>query len=291
MSISTVKININGVDYTLTNSGGNNWTATITAPSKTSYNQPDHVFECVATATNAAGTSGTGTANLRVKETVKPVVNIVSPTTGAYVANSKQPVVFTLVDESGGSGVNLASLAVKVDGKAVTGGIASTAITNGYTVTYTPASAMSDGEHTVTVTVSDNDGNAAAAKSTTYTIDTVPPVLNVTSPAAGLITATAACVVSGSTNDTTSSSVTVGIKLNGIFEGNATVTNGSFSKSINLAEGENTIVVTATDSAGKVTTVTRTVTLDTSVPVISSVTIAPNPVDAGASMVVTVVIA
>ena len=44
----------------------------------------------------------------------------------------------------------------------------------------------------------------------------------------------------------------------------------------------------ATDAAGKVSTVTRNVTLDTSVPVIKSATITPNPVDAGATMVIAV---
>ena len=42
------------------------------------------------------------------------------------------------------------------------------------------------------------------------------------------------------------------------------------------------------DAAGKVSTVTRNVTLDTSVPVIKSATITPNPVDAGATMVIAV---
>ena len=49
-----------------------------------------------------------------------------------------------------------------------------------------------------------------------------------------------------------------------------------------------TIVITATDAAGKVSTVTRNVTLDTSVPVVKSATITPNPVDAGATMVIAV---
>lgn len=290
MSIASVKININGTDYTLTNSGGNTWTATITAPGVTSFNQANHVFNCTATATNAAGTSATAATTLRVKETVPPVISVLSPTNGAYVTNNQQPVVFTATDESNGSEVDISSIAVKLDGTAVTSGITTTAITNGYNVTYTPATALADGSHTVSLGVSDNDGNAAATKSTTFTVDTVAPTLNVTSPSVGLITATASCVVAGTTNDTTSSPVTVAITLNNVSQGNATVTGGAFSKTITLAEGENTIVVTATDGAGKTTTVTRTVTLDTTSPAISSVTLSPNPVDAGATMIVTVVV-
>jgi len=290
MSISSVKININGTDYTLTNSSGNNWTATITAPGTTSYNQTNHVLTCIATATNSAGTTATSSTTLRVKETVSPVITVLSPTSGAYVTNNQTPVAFTVTDESGGSGVNISSLVITLDGTTVTSGISTTAITNGYSVTYTPASALSDGSHTVAANVSDYDGNAATAKSTTFTVDTVAPTLNVTSPSNGSATATASCTVAGTTNDATSSPVTVTVTLNGVSQGNATVSSGSFSKTITLAEGSNTIIVTATDGAGKTTSVTRTVILDTSVPSITSVSISPNPVNTGASMIVTVVV-
>lgn len=301
MSIASSRIKINGSWYNLTyNSTTGKWTASITAPGATSYNQTGHYYACEVEATNTAGTVKTvdtsdatvGSAlKLVVKETVVPVITITSPTSGAYVTNNKQPIIMTLIDEAGGSGINLASLVIKVDGTAVSSGIVSTAITNGYNVTYTPMTALSDGAHTITVTVSDNDGNAAAAKSTTYTIDTVPPVLNITSPAEGLITNTAALTVAGTTNDVTSSSVTVNISLNGTSQGNATVgTGGAWSKAVTLANGSNTIVVTATDAAGKSTTVTRTVTLDTSVPAITAVSITPNPANTGATMLIEVTI-
>lgn len=120
-------------------------------------------------------------------------------------------------------------------------------------------------------------------------MDTVPPTLNITAPVAGLITASPAQTVAGTTNDATSSPVTISITLNGVDQGAVTVaSNGSFTKSVTLREGSNTIVVTATDAAGQKTTVSRTVTLDTSVPVIKSATITPNPVDAGKSMVIAV---
>ena len=215
-----------------------------------------------------------------------------SPTTGAYVTNSKQPVVFTITDEVDGSGVDLSTMVVKLDGTAVASStLVNTAITNGYQVTYTPATALTDGEHTVTVNVKDHDGNAATQKSTTYRIDTVPPTLNITSPTDGLITNTASLTVAGTTNDATSSPVTIAIKLNGTDQGAVTVgTNGSFSKSVTLKEGSNTIVVTATDAAGQTASVTRTVKLDTSTPSITAATITPNPVDAGKTMVISVTI-
>lgn len=298
MAISQVRAQINGTWYTLTLSGTNTYTATITAPGSTSYTKTGGYYDVTVEATNTAGTvttqnaSGLATLKLVVKEKVAPVITILSPTSGAYVVNNKQPVTFTIVDEAGGSGINLSTLVVKQDNTAVASStITSAAITNGYSVTYTPATALSDGSHTVTITVSDNDGNAATAKSTTYKVDTVPPTLNITAPVNGLVTNTASLVVRGTTNDASSSPVTVKITLRGTDQGTITVgTDGAFSKTLTLTEGSNTIVVTATDSAGKSSSVTRTVTLDLSKPVIKSAVIAPNPVDAGTSMVITVVV-
>lgn len=298
MAISKVRAQINGTWHTLTSTDGKTYTATITAPGTTSFHKSGGYYDVTVEATNTAGTVTTqnaaGLAGLKlvVREKVAPVITILSPTSGAYVVNNKQPITFTVVDESGGSGVKLSSLVVKQDGTAVASStITSTAITNGYSVTYTPASALSDGSHTVTITVSDNDGNAATAKSTTYTVDTVPPTLNISAPTNGLVTNAASLVVRGTTNDATSSPVTVKITLRGSDQGSITVaSDGVFSKTLTLAEGSNAIVITATDAAGKSSTVSRTVTLDTSMPVIKSATISPNPVDAGASMVITVVV-
>ncbi len=297
MAIKTVQAIINGQSYTLSlNSGTGKYEATITAPGKTSFNQSGGYYNVQVKAINEAGTVGTADAStmaglkLVVRERVAPVITIISPSTGAYVSNSKQPVVFTVVDEADGSGVDLSTLVVKQDETAVaSSAITSTAIANGYQVTYTPATALTDGSHTVTVDCKDHDGNAAAQKTTTFKVDTVPPTLNITAPVAGLITASPAQTVAGTTNDATSSPVTISITLNGVDQGAVTVaSNGSFTKSVTLREGSNTIVVTAKDAAGQKTTVSRSVTLDTSVPVIKLATITPNPVDAGESMVIAV---
>lgn len=299
MAIQSVQAILNGQTYTLTyNSSTGKYQASITAPGKTSYNQSGGYYNVQVKATNTAGTVATADAStldglkLVVKEKVAPVITIISPSAGAYVANSKQPVVFTVVDETDGSGIDLTTLVVKQDGTAAaSSAITSTAVTGGYQVTYTPPSALTDGSHTVTIDVKDHDGNSAAQKSTTYTIDTVPPTLNITSPTEGLITATASLTVAGTTNDATSSPVTVTIKLNGTDQGTVTVgSNGTFSKTVTLAEGANTIVITSTDAAGKQTSVTRNVTLDSSVPVITAATVTPNPADAGATVVISVTV-
>ena len=301
MAISTVRAKINGVWHDLVyNSGTKKYEKTITAPNKTSYNANDgHYYSVEIEAKNTAGTittvndlsSGIGSSlQLKVKEKVKPTINITSPGSGAFVINNKQPVVFQLRDEVDGS--DLSKLVLKIDGGASilqsSAGMVCTKVANGYDCTYTPPSALSDGSHTVTVNVSDYDGNVATQASRTYTVDTVPPVLNVTNPSNNFITNNANIVVQGSTNDATSSPITVTIKLNGVDQGAVTVTSGNFSKAITLANGINSIVITSKDAAGRETTVTITGTLDTSVPIISAVTITPNPVDSGATMVISV---
>lgn len=304
MAIKSVKAYLNGTWYSLTyNSSTAKYEATLTAPGSTSYNLDDHVYAMQVQATNTAGTVTTvdttdatvGDAlKLRVLETVPPTISVTSPGAGSYVANNKQPIVFQLRDESGGSGIDLSALALSIDGGTAAGsssaGMTCSAVTNGYDCTYTPQTALSDGTHNVTILVSDHDGNAAAQASRAYTVDTVPPVLNVTNPANNFLTNTAALTVQGTTNDATSSAVTVKIKLNGVDQGAVTVSGGAFTKSLTLASGSNAIVVTATDAAGKVSTVTLTGTLDTSVPVIGAVTITPNPADTGETMIVSVTV-
>ncbi|WP_438312209.1 Ig-like domain-containing protein [Sporosarcina sp. FA9] len=303
MAIEKVRVKINGVYHDLTyNSTSKKYEKTITAPNVTSYNvNAGHYYPVEVEATNTAGTQTTVTdlsptignsLKLLVKEKIKPTINVTTPGAGAFISNSRQPIVFQLRDEANGSGVDITKLALKIDGGTtitnVSAGMVCTLVSNGYDCTYTPPTALSDGAHTVTINLSDFDGNAATQSSRTYTVDTIPPTLNITNPSNNFITNSAALVLQGSTNDATSTPVTVAIKLNNVDQGAVPVTSGSFSKSLTLKSGANAIIVTATDAAGQVTTVTINGTLDTSTPVISTVSITPNPVDAGATMIISV---
>lgn len=300
MAISKVRVQVNGVWTNLSLSNGK-WTGNITAPSTTSYNQLDKYYPVKIEVTNEAGTVVTKddtdatlgeSLRLFVKETIKPVITLVSPSNGAYVTNNKQQIVFKVTDEVGGSGINLSTLKLVVDNTTYTAsstGMASSGITNGYQFTFTPQATLSDGKHNITINVSDNDGNAATVVSTSFTVDTVPPTLSVSSPTTGTITNKSAVTVTGNTNDATSSPVTVTMTLNGSSVGAITVgTDGSFSKALTLAEGQNTIVVTAKDGAGKTSSVSISIKLDTTVPKLNSVTLSPNPVNTSASVAITV---
>lgn len=298
MSVASVKAVVNGQTYNLTyNSGTQSWEATATAPSTSSYGQSGHYYGVTITATDDSGnqsvvsaTSGDFQEDLRlvVKEKVAPVITITSPTSGAHITNNKPKIQWTVTDAD--SGVNPDTISIKIDnGSTITSGITKTASGKNYNCSYTPTTALGDGSHTVYINAKDHDGNAATQKTVQFTVDTVAPTLNISSPTEGLKTNQSSLTVSGTTNDATSSPVTVTVKLNSGSAEQVTVqSSGSFRKQITLANGENTIVITATDSAGKSTSVTRHVTLDTGAPVFQSIELVPNPVDAGQTYIIRV---
>lgn len=290
MAVKTVQYIFNGQTYNLTyNSTTKKYEATVTAPSKSSYNQTDHVLGGTVKATDQAGNVTTvdqthstlgASLKLRVKEKVAPVISITAPSAGAYITNTTPTIEFSVTDAD--SGVNSGTIAVTIDGTAISS-VTKTAITGGYKCTCTPE-ALKDGAHTISVTASDNDGNAASAKPSSFTVDTVPPTLSVTAPTDGLITNKSTVTVTGKTDDATSKPVTVTVNGTAVTVG----TDGAFSKDVSLAKGSNTITIIAKDKAGKTTTVTRTVTLDTVAPVIKSISLTPNPVDCGKTFVIAV---
>lgn len=298
MAVKTVQAIINGQTYTLTkNSETGKYEATITAPSKSSYSQEGHYYNVTVKATDVAGNTTTKDASdsalgsklqLRVKEKVAPVISITYPSASAFITNNKPTIKWSVADND--SGVNSNTISIKIDGgNVITEGIVKTATNSGYECSYTPSSVLSDGSHTVTINASDNDGNAASAKTVTFKIDTVPPVLTISNPSEGLVTNNTSLTVKGTTSDATSSPVTLTIKLNsGAAEAVTVNSDGSFSKVLTLTNGTNTITVVAKDSAGKTSTITRTVTLDTVAPIFGAITLTPNPVDAGKTFVISV---
>lgn len=307
MAIKQVRVQINGVWTTLTyNAASGKYEATIAAPAITSYNvNAGHYYPVTVEAEDLATNKTTvndshatlgPSLKLTVKEVTKPTINIVSPSAGAYLASNTPPIVFQLREEANGSGIKISSLTFKIDSGAVltsaSPGMAVTQVSNGYDITYTPPTALADGDHSVVINVQDNDGNQAVQASRSFKVDTVPPTLSVTNPVdATSYKNSAAFTVTGTTNDAVSSPVVVTIKNNGVDQGAVTVDgSGNFSKAITLVTGNNTLVIRATDLAGKYSEVSRTVILDTTAPVVSAITITPNPVNVGQSYLISVTV-
>ncbi len=301
----TVKATINGTEYNLTlNTGTNKYEATVTAPTASSYNNnTGHYFPVTVTATDEAGNSSSAddthsslgdSLKLFVKEKVAPTITNVSPSNNANMPTSNPTISFKVLDNSNGqtsgySGIDIDSLKLSVKGSSIpVTNITKTAITGGYECSYTPATALADGNCTYTISVSDNDGNTSATTTTTFKIDTQPPKLNV-ADFDSAYTNSKTVVVSGTTSDETSSPVTITIKVGSKDQGSVTVNNdGTFSKTVTLENGLNTITIVATDTSDKKSTVTKTITLKTDAPTFKNVSITPNPVDAGKTYVISV---
>jgi hypothetical protein len=303
MAISTVRVQINGTWTNLTyNSSTGAYEATITAPSVTSHNRTNGYYVVTVEAKNTVGTITTvndshstlgASCKLVVMEKVAPVITINSPTSGARVTSNKQPIVFTVTDESNGSGIDIQSLIMNLDDREQNElTLEKTAIANGYRCTFIPGTVLADGDHRFSARISDNDGNISNLAEIVFTVDTVAPTLNITSPTEGIATASTSVTVAGTTNDATSSPVTLTMALDSGSAQSVTVgSNGAFTKTFSgLAHGSHKVVIVAKDAAGKTTTITRNFTVDTSAPVISKITITPNPVDAGSTMKISVVV-
>lgn len=297
-NVNTVKATIDGQEHILTlNSESGKYEAVITAPATSSYNETGHYYNVSITATDTAGNISTIDASdsefgdqlkLVVKEKVKPIITVVSPSNGATITTNQPEVTVDVTDDD--SGVDTSTFSLQIGEVSYDWAACTTeSISGGYRVKCTPTTALQDGLNTITVTVSDHDGNAADTETVQVTVDTTPPVLNVSSPTDGIYQNTLTGTVAGTTNDSTSSPVTVTITVNEVDAGEVTVDDsGNFTKQVTYQEGDNTIVVTATDSAGKSSTVTRTVHVNTVAPEFQSVTIQPNPVDAGKTYTITV---
>ena len=290
----TVKATINGQEYTLAyDAESSSYKTTITAPTETSYNENDgHYYAVEVKATDGGGNTTTvndthptlgDSCKLRVLEKVKPVVTITYPTQSAHVG-ANPLLKWTVTDAD--SGVDPDTIKIKLsfinsdflpEEIEVSEGITKTPISNGYECSY-QTSGLTGGECNFYVYVSDHDGNISSyERGSIFIIDSTPPVLNITSPEDNLVTNQSTITVTGTTSDATSEPVGVG-------------EDGAFSHQVTLTDGANTITIVATDAAGQTTTVTRHVTLDSGAPVIHSITITPNPVDAGATYIISVVV-
>lgn len=252
------------------------WGVAIPSGSESSYGQDNHTYPIELHAFDAAGNETIMYAtddtygdqlNIRVLEKTKPVATIVSPTQGSVLGSATQDIKLELSD-AGGSGLNMASVIFKINNVQVTSGVSWTDQGGKKVCTY-HATNLSDGSNSVSLQVTDNDGNVSDVATVSFVISTSAPTLNVTSPVDNLLTNSNKVTVAGTAAPGSDAVTLASVKIN---ETTVSVgSGGAFSKEITLQEGENTITIVAEDSIGKTTTVTRHVTVDTQAPVISDV--------------------
>lgn len=308
-NIKKAVVRFNGQELVATyNTQTQLWTATATAPSTSSYGQPDHVYKAEVFAEDQAGntatvdsTDGTYGAQLKIRvlEKTKPEGQIRTPSNGSVLGTNTQNVLIVLTD-NGGSGLNNASFKLKVnetivplksgdrDGYTIEAG---SGADGGKTLVKYTAGNLADGANKVTFEFADNDGNHGDTLTSNFTISTAAPALNITSPSDNLLTNSKTLTVAGAAT-TAVAGVTIAkvvIKIDGGADDAVTLGgNGSFSKQITInSDGRHTITIIATDSLGKTTQVVRNVTIDTTKPVITDIKASATTVDAGGRIVFT----
>ena len=140
------------------------------------------------------------------------------------------------------------------DAHAVTVSVNGTVLSIAQNGSWTGTVYLIQGTNTITVVATDAAGNKTTV-SRTVIEDWTAPAITVSLPLDSTITKLSSLSVSGTVKDSTTATLTV--------NGNSVpVSNGSFSTTINLNDGKNTIIIIATDAAGNKTTITRTVILN-----------------------------
>ncbi|RII26812.1 MAG: hypothetical protein CXR31_10435 [Geobacter sp.] len=150
---------------------------------------------------------------------------------------------------------------LNISGSAIdTAGIQSVTV-NGQPVTvnadgsFSYAMTLQAGANTVTVIATDNAGTQKT-DTRTITFDPAAPVLTVSAPADNSTTSQSFITLNGTINETS----TVSVSVNGGALQSASVSGTTYSTTVYLVAGVNTITINATDLAGNTTTVKRTVT-------------------------------
>jgi hypothetical protein len=206
-----------------------------------------HVFE--VTATDAAGNTASEVRNFTI-DTDPPLVDDLFPAPGTVHAQLAIDVAGRVDDDA---------VEVTVGGAlAIFGGSGTNWI--GWTAHDVPLD--QEGPNSLPLRAVDAAGNLTELD-LTYIRDTVGPEITLSAPEEGLITRFTSLTVSGVATDAHLELVTV----NGseVAVGAA----GSFSHTVTLVRGNNTITVVARDAVSQETTAVRSVVLDTTPPVLS----------------------
>lgn len=275
------------------------WTVEMTAPATSSWTQPDHVYLVELHAEDQAGNVATMTASdetygdqlkIRVLETTKPTATILYPTAMSILGSNTVEAQLKLSDE-GESGINISSVVFKLNGDdksyllewerdqeedADTKDV--------WVATYT-IEQLNDGMNSLSLSVSDNDGNESDDSTVTFVVSTKAPTLEITSPMEGVITNGSVISIVGST-----AADIQGVGISSVTVNDVPITvedDGTFEYEYVLSEGENTITIIATDAAGNSSQVVRHVTLDTDAPIITDVTTESVVVDASGMIKIT----
>jgi len=210
------------------------------------------------TATDSAGNTSTDLITVR-QDSVAPTIVITTPTlTGTYVTNLSP----LNLGGTSNDDVSVASVSWSNPAVPASGGATGTTVWNA-------SIPVAAGVNTITVTVTDTAGNTGTAV-ITVTQDLTPPAVTITGPTAlpTFSTASPSVTLSGTASDAVGLASVTWTNTSSGGSGTATGTT-AWSAAVPLTPGSNTVVVTATDTAGNTATASITVINDTQPPTIT----------------------
>ncbi|HUX40230.1 MAG TPA: Ig-like domain-containing protein [Rectinemataceae bacterium] len=247
----------------------------------------DGLWSFTFTATDAAGKTTVVTRSLTV-DTEAPTITVTSPSANGWVSSSSLSVTGVASD---GSGTGVSAVYAKVDGSYVASSGTDhssedpTVVGNGWTLlagktswntdaTHALPALVGEGYKTLWVKAVDTAGNVttaseavSAANMIGFGMDLNPPTLAFTDAVPSLVKA--GFTLAGTTSDSNpAGSPTLSVTIDGGAAQAVAVTSGAWTLPVvSPADGQHTYVFVSSDVAGKTTTQTRTITVDTTSPV------------------------
>ncbi|MBI5871168.1 MAG: IPT/TIG domain-containing protein, partial [Actinobacteria bacterium] len=214
---------------------------------------------------DAAGNNGTASSSFQVvaPDTTSPTVTNITPS--GWISTSSPTINADLAD-LGGSGVNAASAAVRLDGGAPLSGCTATA-----THISCSTSGLATGGHSISVSVADGAGNNGSG-SASFSIDTTSPTVSSILPTGTInvnATTLSANYADGGAGISTASAV---VRLDGTVVPGCTASAGNISCLVSgIADGLHSITVNVNDNAGNTGSGSGSFTVDTTIsPVITT---------------------
>jgi len=206
----------------------------------------------VIVATNTCGTA-TQTITVNFSSCVTPVVAISTPTNGAApVSASAYNFTASVQNITNAQGISLKLNGTSISNFMFANGAIQASVT------------LAPGLNTFVLTATNACGSVSDTKSITYN-NCIPPTAVINSPSTNGTTVATGAYNFTATVQNIASAQGVSLKLNGTSISNFSFTNGNIQANVNLQEGLNTFVLTATNACGTITD-TETITFNSCVP-------------------------
>jgi uncharacterized repeat protein (TIGR03803 family) len=221
-------------------------------------------YTAVASQSDAAGNTGTSSANtFSTNSATTPAVTLTSPANGSSTNNNKP----TFSGAAGTVSGDSSTITIKIfSGNSTSGTLVQTltATQSGGTYSIAPTTALVDGTYTAQASQSNTDSNIGTSTANTFTVDTVAPIVTLTSPANGGSTGTTSPTFTGAAGTASGDSSTITVKIypGSVVSGSpvqtltTTASGGSYSvaPSAPLELGTYTAVASQSDAAGNIGT-------------------------------------